>query len=664
MLVKNSLICAIVFSCVLLACNRSLATENSGFIRGGQFKDLILPMPVVDGLDTVGLWGGDNVLPREKDNGIEGPDWCYWGGNPIRESDGKYHIAICRWPEREGHNGWFDSEVAHCVSDSPLGPYKITRTIVEKGHNPEVLRLLDGTLALHTSDASVYSSQEMSGPWHRKGTIRIHSRGFRPDDRVGSNLTTELRPDGSVLIMKKDGDVAISRNGVLGPYHMVSAHNYSRATGYPEDPVIWRSRHQYHAIYNHAQDRRSAYMRSLDGIHWRNEGGLAYDSGSFVYDGGTKNEWHKFERPKIVQDEDGRATHLSLAVLDVSKGNDRGNDKHSSKNVILPLTVERRVSIVSDGPVTSGTSRITIRIESEDDFDPLQTVNVNSLRLGGAYAVNRGGGCTAVTAEPDGSDLLVYFEGLLELSHRDYDLKLLGETNAGELLFGYALLPDRTTTEASLITLPLSTTNIDGQLRLDSTIENWGLETSDACKLQVIRHDEEGDSVLHIVEVPSIEAYGSWPLSVRLNSSPTDRYEYRLVLLGDRYSDELWRYVDETESSVRFKGDWKSHNKSDHSFYMGDEKTSTQLGDEVTFSFTGTKARVFGRIGRSMGSFAVYLDGEYLETVRCNYAPVSCVKLYETEPLDPGPHNLCLVKVETEFNGEWSIDAFSYEESE
>jgi len=35
--------------------------------------------------------------------------------------------------------------------------------------------------------------------------------------------------------MKKNGDIALSRTGVLGPYDMVSIQNCARGTGYAED---------------------------------------------------------------------------------------------------------------------------------------------------------------------------------------------------------------------------------------------------------------------------------------------------------------------------------------------------------------------------------------------------------------------------------------------
>ncbi|TWU31206.1 hypothetical protein Poly41_63970 [Novipirellula artificiosorum] len=49
--------------------------------------------------------------------------------------------------------------------------------------------------------------------------------------RLGSNLTTEFRPDGSILLMTKGGDIAISNRGILGPYQLVSIDNYTRNSG-------------------------------------------------------------------------------------------------------------------------------------------------------------------------------------------------------------------------------------------------------------------------------------------------------------------------------------------------------------------------------------------------------------------------------------------------
>ena len=70
--------------------------ENN-FVKGGQFKDLFLPMPIHKKLTHKNIWGAKNALPRDVDNGVEDNEWRSWGGNPVLGTDGKYHIAICRW---------------------------------------------------------------------------------------------------------------------------------------------------------------------------------------------------------------------------------------------------------------------------------------------------------------------------------------------------------------------------------------------------------------------------------------------------------------------------------------------------------------------------------------------------------------------------------------
>ena len=632
------------------------------FVRGGQFKDLILPMPIINGLETEGIWGDENVIPRDKDNGMEDNEWCYWGGNPILGKDGKYHIAVCRWPESTGHHGWFHSEVAHCVSDNPIGPYVITGTIVKEGHNPEVIKLPDGTFALHVlNHNSVYTADKMEGPWTRMGSMKLDARGFKANNNFGSNLTTEYRPDGSIILMKKDGDITISQNGILGPYKMVSTNNYTRSTGYPEDPVIWRSRHQYHAIYNHAQDRKSGYMRSLDGVHWKNEGGLPYDASTTFYTDGTKNTWYKFERPKILQDSIGRASHLSLAVMDVAKGADKGNDIHSSKNMIMPLVKEKLITILNPEPITEKTFVIALLIEAEDGFNPQKDIDIQSLRFGSDSLVNYGGGCKATGSEYKDDDLIVYFEGEKGINCHDFDLKLLGKTKSGELVFGYALLPGRSINDPSLIVLPFKFKDNDGKMFLLTAVENCGLSESKACKVEVRQYSKAGKTVVATVDVPAIKPYGKKDIFVSLGECDPSQYEYDLVILGDDYYDELWQKVDDTDDSVLFTGNWAKRDQDNKECFLNNEMVSTTIGDSVEFTFTGTKAKAYGVLGRKVGSFDVYIDGEFVEKVRCGWAPTVQSPIYQTGLLSEGKHVLKMVKSESEYMGEVSIDAFAYE---
>ena len=630
------------------------------FVRGGQFKDLILPVPIIDGLESEGIWGCEKVLPRDKDNGVEDNQWCYWGGNPVKGNDGNYHIAVCRWPEHTGHMGWFESEVAHCVSKTLFGPYVVTQTIVKKGHNPEVMKMPDGTFALHLMNADVYTTGRMPGPWKRIGRMKMVPRGLRSTSRLGSNLTTEFRPDGSVLLMKKNGDIAVSNQGILGPYNLVSIDNYTRNSGYAEDPVIWRSRHQYHCIYNHAQDRKSGYMRSLDGIHWKNEEGLPYDASSTYYTDGTKNEWYKFERPKVLQDEMGRATHLSLALLDTAKGNDKGNDIHSSKNMILPLVVERLVTILEDDPITAKTKQIAVKIEAEEGFDPLRDLDSASLRFGSDSLLNYGRGCQVVRSAADGDDLIVHFEGENGLNRFDYDFKLVGRTKSGDLVIGYALLPGESPTAASLVALPVQIREEDGVKTLEGVIENIGMKDSRPVTAVVMEYNKSGWEELSRSSIPAVKPYENTTVSMKLDNLAAENCEYEIRIAGQRTCEGFWRKVDDTDKSVAFTGSWAPRTDPGPQYYMGNERITQTVGDSVEFTFYGSKARAYGTLANEMGSFEVYIDGEYVESIRLSWGgPHS--KLYQTGLLPEGEHTLELKAAMYRDSSKVAIDAFAFE---
>jgi hypothetical protein len=79
-------------------------------------------------------------------------------------------------------------------------------------------------------------------------------------------------------------------------------------------------------------------LTSPDGIeHWTFRG-LAYDpTTDFVrYTDGTVNHWNKMERPGVLL-ENGHVICFTFAVLDVPKNEERGNDTHGSKVLVVPF---------------------------------------------------------------------------------------------------------------------------------------------------------------------------------------------------------------------------------------------------------------------------------------------------------------------------------------
>jgi hypothetical protein len=105
-----------------------------------------------------------------------------------------------------------------------------------------------------------------------------------------------------------------------------------------EDPAIWYSGGMYHIVVNCWSERKAFHLTSPDGIgNWTNRG-LAYDpTTNFVrYPDGTVNHWDKMERPGVVLVH-GHPAFFTFAVLDVPKDEEKGDDNHGSKIVVVPF---------------------------------------------------------------------------------------------------------------------------------------------------------------------------------------------------------------------------------------------------------------------------------------------------------------------------------------
>ncbi len=418
---------------------RERPKEWDSLIDGGRFVDRFLPMHVQGAL-TDDAWGANYVLPRYTDNGIEDNTWSYWGGNAKLGKDGNYHLIVCRWREdsEKGHYEWPNSIVVHAVSKNPFGPYKVKNT-VGYGHNPEFFQLKDGRFVVYVI-GSYYISNSLDGPWEKK-KFKFNKRDRKIPEGL-SNLTFAKREDGSFLMICRGGGVWFSQTGV-SPYNLVSDGSvYPPYDGEYEDPVVWRTNVQYHMIVNDWKGRIAYHLRSKNGVNWKVEPGEAYIPGISVYEDGTKVDWYKFERIKVLQDKYGRATQAHFAVIDTIKGEDKGSDRHSSKQIIIPLTKGRLLTILNKKTITKSTKKIKVEIAAEDGFDPHTDIDINSLRFGASEVVNYGKGSSVVKTIKRGKNLQLIFDGQGNgLTKDNFVAKLTGKTKDGKLLFGYARLP-------------------------------------------------------------------------------------------------------------------------------------------------------------------------------------------------------------------------------
>ncbi len=342
---------SLVIACILL----SLPMGGISYAADKTLIDYFLPMPIQSPLRS-DVWGAPGVWPRDAKNGLEDEtmkQWCYWDGQIIKGPDGKYHLFASRWDQGRGHRAWVDSVAVHAVGDNAVGPYADQGLCWPdnqggKGHNVTALMLPDGRYAVVVSETrpgDVFVSGSPDGPWEHLGSIKVAENEFSRLGRM-SNVSMMVRPDGDFMIVARSGAVWISKEGILGPYTVQGPGVYSTIREMSdmrtlEDPVIWHSGNLYHIVVNDWNPRKAYHLTSVDGIHDWTFRGLAYDpTTDFLrYTDGTVNHWFKIERPGVLL-ENGHITHFTFAVLDIPKNQERGNDAHGSKVIVVPFDGE------------------------------------------------------------------------------------------------------------------------------------------------------------------------------------------------------------------------------------------------------------------------------------------------------------------------------------
>jgi len=503
------LVCALATSVNAQHQDVKRPAEWENLVPGGRFMDRFESMPLL-GERTEDTWGVDAVKPRDVLNGIEEAEWSYWGGNILQGEDGTYHLFVCRWREDhpKGHMAWHQSEVVRAVSKNRVGPYKVAE-VIGPGHNPEAYRLKDGRYVCYLINA-YYLGTTLKGPWERK------KFEFDPRDRkivAGlSNLSFTRREDGSHLMVNRGGGMWVSRDGISAWEQVTQGSNYPKVEGRFEDPVLWRTGVQYHMIVNDWHGRIAYYLRSKDGFHWKVDPGEAYMPGIAVSEDGRKEDWYKYERIKMFQEEHGRAVQANFAVIDYSKREDKPNDIHSSKNISIPLTAGRLLTLVNEERISGETKEVRVRIAAEEGFDPNKDVKTETLRFGAPEEVNFGRGSEVLRTEKDGKDLIAVFAGTgCGFEDHNFAGKLLGRTSEGKLLFGYCRLPWVDYEEPMLsISLP-KVLGSDG-LKLSIEVCNHAEWAAEPSEIQIAAPDMPSVSVA----CPALDPYAKTTVEVEL----------------------------------------------------------------------------------------------------------------------------------------------------
>lgn len=504
---------------------RERPAEWEQLIEGARFMDRFLPMPA--GKTAQGIWGTDSILNRYVDNGIEDSEISFWGGNILKTADGKYHLFVCGWPEDSprGHMFWGNSTVFHATCDNSFGPFKIENS-VGKGHNPEAFRLKDGRVVVYVIDGYYIADKEDSKVW-KYGKFQFDTRDRKIIEGL-SNLTFARRQDDSYLMVCRGGGVWISKDG-LAPYQQITDKRvYPAVKGEFEDPVVWRDSLQYHLIVNDWLGRIAFYQRSKDGIHWVTEPGEAYIPGVSYHADGEVEPWFKYERLKIYQDEYGRAQQANFAVIDTIKWEDLPNDRHSSKNIGIPLNKGLLLEVLNQEEITAKTKRIEVRIKGEKGFNPQTDLDIKSLRFGSYTEVNFGRGCQVLKTKIDGKDLIVTFKGKGSgITADEFAPKLIGKDKQGKMIFGYARLPYVDYKPAILSARRPVHNKEQGCINVE--IQNFGLSASKDTEIEVLCN---GTS-LGKTTVGSLKPYEAQTVSLSVTSAPDKQATYEVIFFTD-----------------------------------------------------------------------------------------------------------------------------------
>ena len=523
----------------------TLSMSAQTLVKGGQFKDRILPMQgSVTKTAGQNIWGASGVQGRFLDNGAEPktlsngkPDVSYWGGNVVKDADGLYHMFLAGWDAtKNGHNSWPQSDVYHVTSPDYWGPYTLTSNYnIGKGHNPEVYKAKDGTYVMYVlrnnSSATSFQASSLNGPW-KETPLQFEFRDRTPLTAGSSysNFTFCSRTDGSVLAISRTGTIWVSKDG-KSPFMQISdVCVYPQGlNGAFEDPVVWFDGYQYHHIVNDWRGCKAYYSRSIDGVHWTYEPGIAYDPSVSVHADGTIERWWKYERPRIYQDEEGRAIQLNMAVIDVKKTAndsrtdgaswtteyDAANDMHTSKNIAIPLNPGLLMEVLNTEKISTSTEAIRVRVKAEEGFCPREDLDISSLRFGSYSVVNNGKGAQVVASEETDGDLILTFNGAATgITDAEFAPKMIGRysegyanpstptATKGDFCFGYARLPYITPSAMLSSLIP----EIDEGSKCNKiTVENYGVTASeDGMQIKILT----GSTVIATGTVPAVLPYG------------------------------------------------------------------------------------------------------------------------------------------------------------
>lgn len=305
----------------------------------------------------------DKLQPVSRENILKTDGYYNWGSSIIKGEDGTYHLFYSRWKKEYSFTGWLThSEIAHAVSDSPVGPWTLKQTVLKgrgKGHwdaitahNPKI-KYFDGKYYLYYISTNLgereytgadlvetartgYShpnwnilrpnqrtgvavAKRLNGPWKRLDKPLIDPAG--PITTLTVNPAIDRGKDGKYyLIVKGDKPnesrfirnqaVAVS-DSPTGPFVVQDKPVIDYLD--TEDVSMWydANRDRFYGVFHAHQF--IGKITSLDGLNWEKANEYVVMPKRIKMEDGTEIVPERLERP-FVYIENGKPIVLCLAA--------------------------------------------------------------------------------------------------------------------------------------------------------------------------------------------------------------------------------------------------------------------------------------------------------------------------------------------------------------
>lgn len=333
------------------------------------------------------------LKPAPLNGGFRMDGYWIWCGSVIKGEDGRYHMFASRWSKDLPMSpGWcLASEIVRAVSDTPEGPYVYEEIILpsrgpaywdgQMTHNPQITKYKDTYILYYTGTTYPFDkvrstetdmplnflsyvarsnqrvgiaiAKSINGPWKRYDEPLLKTRAGHYDEFYTSNPAPIVKSDGSTAMIYKTREYI---GGNSGPMKLALANSkdplnrvYNRPLSMPlfgtnkteiEDPFIWFRDKRYHMIAKDmtgdicGERHGGIYASSDDAVDWKLHRNQKSYSRKVLWDDGIIREMGSLERPSLLFDENGKATHMFFATADGPGGYSIADN---TWNMVIPI---------------------------------------------------------------------------------------------------------------------------------------------------------------------------------------------------------------------------------------------------------------------------------------------------------------------------------------